>query len=445
MERSTPALAPGLGQLLRRAALPEGVSCLAPLGDGCVAAGTPAGVEVVSWGGSKPARASGFSAECLATLGSQSLAAGDAEGRVRVWHLRRGALKQVFDVSVHTKAVRALANAGDVLLTASQDGTVRLLDVLAGFAPTEFAFSADVAVGFVAASGRFAVLVGCDDGRVVEVHRKTSEQMRCMQLGPNLIMLASDEADGRVLAAGGGRLEVWRMPAPGKGRRAIEVGLGDPVLLGSWSAPNLESALLLPGGGAEDFVLGTRGGLLRGPSESPVVQEAAVGPQRVGAMAFAFHDGASSPDTAFLVLGGGARSPNGKNKNEVPAELFELELPRPINSIVPDAPADASESRTASLGAQGSAVARGVGGASSVLAGAGARLVFGEATQGEARPASCDSAAPATAASAGGEAIAQGRATVTSPSHSAAAGGSHYWHATEASRSRAEAATRTRT
>lgn len=38
-----------------------------------------------------------------------------------MWHWRRGALKLVFNIDVHTAMVRAMASGGDMLFTGSDD------------------------------------------------------------------------------------------------------------------------------------------------------------------------------------------------------------------------------------------------------------------------------------------------------------------------------------
>ena len=128
----------------RHASLPERILCLAVVGDpargdAAIAAGSSEGVHVYLLDGSATVcHAPSFSTLCLVSVGPQTLAGGSSTGDVCVWHWRRKMLKQVLRVSMHTAAVRGLANGGDMMLTASEDGTVRKLDVLADWAQSDF-------------------------------------------------------------------------------------------------------------------------------------------------------------------------------------------------------------------------------------------------------------------------------------------------------------------
>lgn len=335
-----------LGVLQHRATLPEGTVCLAPLGSTAVAAGYHEGVKVVSWDSTASASASGFSVTCLASLGSQSLVAGDATGRVRIWHWRRGTLKLVHDIPVHTIAVRALANSGDVLFTAAEDGMVRRLEVLENFAPGDFSFSAGTVVSAVASAGKRSILVGCEDGNILEVHRKSSEVLHRFEFGSQLAVLDVNEEDGRVLAAGNDSLAVWRIPitsrdvgAAARARRRGDAVSSEFELVGTWSCPGIISALLLPGSRPEDvLVAGTRG-LQRGGFDHPVEADAqADGPSGKPAAAMVRGTSTETALVAFLdavsvdAKAVGRTSPVGRGSKAqlAVASLFEMELPKPL-------------------------------------------------------------------------------------------------------------------
>jgi len=181
--------------LRQRGNLPEDVICLSALGDGAVAVGTSDGVQVVSLDGGLPVHAMGFIAQCLVPLGSQTLAGGNNSGCVCIWHWRRRTLKQVMRAEVHANCteVRCLANGGDVLLTASEDGTARQIDVLEDWAQSDFFSSGGVPLLCVAFCGRHAVLIGCEDGRILEVSRRNAEVMRRMDLGAPVQTLDADD------------------------------------------------------------------------------------------------------------------------------------------------------------------------------------------------------------------------------------------------------------
>lgn len=150
-------------------------------------------------------------ATCILALGSQTIAAGDHAGRVKVWHLRRQTLKEVRNIHVHFSAIRAISSGGDILLTASDDGSVKQLDVLSNFVPSDF-FTTGVPATSVLARGK-NVLVGCEDGVVWELSRRLNHPtvLRRLELGAPVLSLDADaEFPGaRVLAAGHGRFAVW--------------------------------------------------------------------------------------------------------------------------------------------------------------------------------------------------------------------------------------------
>jgi len=151
-------------------------------------------------------------ATCILALGSQTIAAGDHAGRVRVWHLRRQTLKEVKNIQVHFSAIRAISSGGDILLTASDDGSVKQLDVLANFVPSDF-FTTGAPATSVLSRGK-NVLVGCEDGIVWELSRRLAHAtvLRRLDLGAPVLSLDADaEFPGaRVLAAGHGRFAVWQ-------------------------------------------------------------------------------------------------------------------------------------------------------------------------------------------------------------------------------------------
>ncbi|CAJ1446935.1 unnamed protein product [Effrenium voratum] len=238
--------------LQRLGGLPEGTCSLSCLEGGELVTGAKSGVSVF-------ARSSGLSlmaeADCEATcvegLGTQTVAAGDRAGRVRVWHLRRNKLQEVRSVQAHFAAVRALSSGGDILLTASEDGTVKQLDVLANFVPGDF-FETGVPATSVMARGK-NVLVGCQDGVVWELSRRLRQPvvLRRLELGAPVRLLDADpEAPGaRVLAAGSGRLAVWLdMP-----KSVAPQDVQPPAFVGERGLTE-EAALLLPGK-AEDLLL----------------------------------------------------------------------------------------------------------------------------------------------------------------------------------------------
>eukprot|EP00931_Biecheleriopsis_adriatica_P075634 TRINITY_DN49451_c0_g1_i1.p1 TRINITY_DN49451_c0_g1~~TRINITY_DN49451_c0_g1_i1.p1 ORF type:complete len:428 (+),score=111.58 TRINITY_DN49451_c0_g1_i1:22-1305(+) len=328
---------PGLGLLLRRRGLlPEGTTCLAALEGGDVASGSSSGVQVIAsrraqQDGSPLPRlgsAGGFEATCLAALGSQTLAAGDAAGVIRVWHWRRRTLKEVAKVHVHQAAVRALSNGGDILLTASEDGTVKQLNVIEGFMPADF-FSPGVPATSVLARGKH-VLVGCKDGVVWELSRRSREPsvIRRLELGAAVLCLDADApAEGaRVLAAGGGRIGVW-LDAPVKpGKEASETAQ-QPAFAGSWD-PDGKAAVLLPSPGRgtvsqEDFLTIGCDGLLCGIGKSGTAWGSAANVQdELGKVRASAGLVPGSPDVASFLFA----AEMGK-ADDTTWQLFELERP----------------------------------------------------------------------------------------------------------------------
>ncbi|CAE7249880.1 SRSF2, partial [Symbiodinium microadriaticum] len=186
-------------------------------------------------------------ATCLVGLGSQTIAAGDAAGRVRVWHLRRRVLKEVVCVHPHSDPVRAVSSGGDILLTASDDGTVKQLDVLADFVPSDF-FTVGVPASAILARGK-NVLVGCVDGVVWELSRRLQVPtlLRRLHLGVPVRGLDADpEGPGaRVLAVGGGRFGIWLDPA--QRRQASPDDEAQQPAFTAKCGPSEAAVVLLPG------------------------------------------------------------------------------------------------------------------------------------------------------------------------------------------------------
>eukprot|EP00439_Symbiodinium_sp_Y106_P035776 s5096_g4.t1 len=229
--------------------LPEGTFSIGCLENGEVITGSKKSVQV--W--SKPSAGMSRLAEveveatCLVGLGSQTIAAGDAAGRVRVWHLRRRVLKEVVHVHPHSGPVRAVSSGGDILLTASEDGTVKQLDVLAAFLPSDF-FTVGAPASAILARGK-NVLVGCDDGVVWELSRRLQVPtlLRRLHLGVPVRSLDADpEGPGaRVLAVGGGHLGIWLDPA--QRRQASPDDEAQQPALTAKCGPSETAVVLLPG------------------------------------------------------------------------------------------------------------------------------------------------------------------------------------------------------
>eukprot|EP00438_Fugacium_kawagutii_P033359 Skav231020 [mRNA] locus=scaffold1869:37158:45424:+ [translate_table: standard] len=137
-------------------------------------------------------------ATCILALGSQTVAAGDHAGRVRAWHLRRQTLKEVRNVHVHFSAIRAISSGGDILLTASDDGSVKQLDVLANFVPSDF-FTTGVL------AHRCYDSVGGD-------------------------FLTAGSTGARVLAVGHGRVAVWLDPSEPLAEVPSQLSIHDPPM-----------------------------------------------------------------------------------------------------------------------------------------------------------------------------------------------------------------------
>ncbi|CAE7192493.1 SRSF2 [Symbiodinium necroappetens] len=224
-------------------------------------------------------------ATCLVGLGSQTIAAGDAAGRVRVWHLRRRVLKEVVCVHPHSGPVRAVSSGGDILLTASDDGTVKQLDVLADFVPSDF-FTVvhlprstrenehpflpgdGVPASAILARGK-NVLVGCVVASSVFLQRmewrrtRQSEKLPFPAWGAQKWRFGCYRADSkfrvpvrgldadpegpgaRVLAVGGGRFGIWLDPA--QGRQASPDDEAQQPAFTAKCGPSETAVVLLPG------------------------------------------------------------------------------------------------------------------------------------------------------------------------------------------------------
>lgn len=230
--------------------LPEGTFSIGCLENGEVITGSKKSVQVWSTpsAGSMSRLAEvEVEATCLVGLGSQTIAAGDAAGRVRVWHLRRRVLKEVVCVHPHSDPVRAVSSGGDILLTASDDGTVKQLDVLADFVPSDF-FTVGVPASAILARGK-NVLVGCVDGVVWELSRRLQVPtlLRRLHLGVPVRGLDADpEGPGaRVLAVGGGRFGIWLDPA--QRRQASPDDEAQQPAFTAKCGPSEAAVVLLPG------------------------------------------------------------------------------------------------------------------------------------------------------------------------------------------------------
>ncbi|CAE8650757.1 unnamed protein product, partial [Polarella glacialis] len=235
--------------------------------------------------------------------------------------------------------VRILSNGGDILLTASDDGTVKQLNVLEGFSPSEF-FTPGSRPCAVVARGK-NVLVGCCDGSVLELARRnpTAVLLRRMELGVAITCIDADPPvpGARVLAVGGGRLAVWLDPPRGSGPGPDEVQI--PAL--AEPCPGEYSAVLLPPSaganmsGAEDFLVLSATGLRRGPGRGKPCGTPAFPRDAIGNVAAAaplvrglpesqsFLFAAVSPEEAARYA---AQRPSGANGAGTVLELFELKL-----------------------------------------------------------------------------------------------------------------------
>ncbi|CAE7949089.1 SRSF2 [Symbiodinium sp. KB8] len=205
------------------------------------------GVGVEGAGEMSREAVAGAGVDSIKRLGSQTIAAGDAAGRVRVWHLRRRVLKEVVCVHPHSDPVRAVSSGGDILLTASDDGTVKQLDVLADFVPSDF-FTVGVPASAILARGK-NVLVGCVDGVVWELSRRLQVPtlLRRLHLGVPVRGLDADpEGPGaRVLAVGGGRFGIWLDPA--QRRQASPDDEAQQPAFTAKCGPSEAAVVLLPG------------------------------------------------------------------------------------------------------------------------------------------------------------------------------------------------------
>lgn len=312
-------MAIGLGTRFRtRAALlEEDVTCIAPIGEQSAAVGSAAGVRVVSWDGSPGFLARGFEVTCLLSIGTHTIAGGDSTGRLRIWHWRRSTLKQVHNLQVHDSAISGIANGGDVLLSTAGGGKVRELDVLDNYTSRDFLdVEADIAcVSFV---GTRTVIAGCRDGRVLEVSRRTSEVLQTLSLDASVEAVGA-EGD-RLLAAGGGWVAVW--VRHGKGRNVTT------EIAGRWRCTGLMSALLVPGGGVEDFITASPAGLRHGGGAVPAADDPGVA---LPAVALALGGAKGGSILAFQYPSPpGARRAKGRQVcgSDCPC-LIELELPGP--------------------------------------------------------------------------------------------------------------------
>lgn len=233
---------PAQGRCETRAGHLKDVCCVAPLGAACAAVGGSEGIEIVPWDGTRPSRSSGFKITALVSLGSQSLMAGDEAGIVRVWHYRRRILKLVFTTEAHTAQVTCLCNAGDVVFTASRDGCVRQLNVIENFSAGDFCSSESPVLAVATRSTR-GILLGCEDGTVLEVHRRNANVLRRFELGAPVVAVDSDTEGSLVLAAAGGQVKIWNVP-----RDRPKASGAEASVVGVWSVADVASALLLADG-----------------------------------------------------------------------------------------------------------------------------------------------------------------------------------------------------
>ena len=200
------------GRLRRLAWVPYGVTCLAPL-EGAVVMGLRDGLQVVALDGSPPAFAQGFRASCLAALGAPagSFVAGTREGAALVFLWRRpGELTLRHQTLLPGGALRALAADGDICFSGSEDGAVQWMRVLEDRLEQHDFLQADSPVTCLAMGAeRTSVLVGCQNGRVLEVDRQTAEVLPSVgpeghfgeasrkQIPQNILTPAFEEAPSR--------------------------------------------------------------------------------------------------------------------------------------------------------------------------------------------------------------------------------------------------------
>mmetsp|Transcript_65558 Transcript_65558/g.188617 ORF Transcript_65558/g.188617 Transcript_65558/m.188617 type:complete len:321 (-) Transcript_65558:90-1052(-) len=216
-----------------------------------------------------------------------------------------------------------MANGGDVLFTASKDGTVRQLNVLDNFACEDF-FSAGCAVSSLATRGTH-VLVGSADGRVWELVRRKAgpRRVRVLNLGiaaPVESLDADQPGPGaRVLALAGGRLAVWLDPP----RRLAGAEEGEevpgPEPDGTWSSPGASAVVLVPGG-KEDYIFAGPSGLGHGSGLG--ARDWAVAAAKVSGLLTALVHvcGAGGASVAFA-------APDPQSRNPKHAVLFEVAVP----------------------------------------------------------------------------------------------------------------------
>jgi len=182
------------------------------------------------------------------------------------------------------------------------------------------------------------VLAGCENGNIIEVHRRSSQALRCFQCGMQLCAMSVQDADNRVLVVGAEKLQVWTLPFSSPSRHKGDTvpcgsATDDPVLLGSWSASGCNSGTLLHGGGMEDFIVAGTKGLKWGPPHLPrsATEERSELAKPVIAFALApVENGNSAPSVAFVAFR--CESVSSGAKGKATAELFELELPRLASS-----------------------------------------------------------------------------------------------------------------
>lgn len=300
----------------------------------------------------------------MASLGSVSLAAGDVEGTVRVWHWRRGALKLVHNVAAHTARIHALSSGGDVLFTGSEDGDVAQLDTMEAFARSTF-FSPGEPVHSVLARG-LHVLVGSKSGCIWELSRRrgVAEVFRRLKLesGGPVLWLDADElapGEGRILASGGGRLAVWLDP-PRKRR-------GDPPSMSeespgtppdaSWPAPEGAVSALLVAGGLGDYLTAGSDGLVYGPGTSIQAWASQAALAFPGPIHALVRGGSGGSASAFFMAPEKGKGPPERPPGAAPNLLaFELAL------FLVDAPAASEVEDSGVSGVEAGAAACAVGG-----------------------------------------------------------------------------------
>merc|ERR1712046_207524 len=160
-----------------------------------------------------------------------------------------------------------MGNGGDTIFSVAGNALIQQLNVLEEFAVSTF-FNAGVAVHSVLAHGR-TVLLGCESGHILEVARLKPQtgMLRRLELGAPVRIMDADPSGGRVLAVGDDRLAVWSSLPSGRLSGSEKPA---PVTADiSCTVTGMLSALLLPGGGAEDYLVAGPSGLMRGPHQEP--------------------------------------------------------------------------------------------------------------------------------------------------------------------------------